>query len=77
MHAGRETGIRSVTLQSRTMEGLGKQQIVDHLPLEHRAPYVALPEALGGLPEDAPERQLVRPNREDRRRAEKGRRRRG
>lgn len=68
MHAGRDTRIRPVTLASPTVNGLGREHIVEHLPLEHRVPYVHLSEKFGGLPEDAPERHPVRPNRADRRR---------
>lgn len=57
------------------MNGLGIEQIIDHrvaLP-GFRPGYVWIPEELGGVPEDAPERHLPRPNRADRRRAAKAR----
>lgn len=70
--AGRRAG-----LPSPTMSGLGKQQIIDHsLDAPGLRPgYVQIPEHLGGLPDDAPERHRDQPNRAERRRAARGRRR--
>jgi hypothetical protein len=50
--------------------GLGREHIEAHrhIPAPGR---VELPEALGGIPDDAPEAQLVRYNRADRRRLQK------
>jgi hypothetical protein len=54
------------------VSGLSREHIIDHLVEEYRPPYVPIPEHLGGLPDDAPERHLPRPNRADRRRARRG-----
>lgn len=71
VHACRYTDETGVTVPSPTVNGLGREHIVDHLPVEHRVPYVQLPVELGGLPDDAPERHIPRANRADRRRAKK------
>lgn len=70
------TKIHSVSVRSLTVTGLTRDNIEEHRVVEgYRPPYVEIPVDLGGLPEDAPERERYVANRADRRRAAKDRRR--
>jgi hypothetical protein len=58
---------RGVSAMTNPTSGLGREHIERHLAVPPPLPF-SLPEALGGLPEDAAEQPAYRPNRRARRR---------
>lgn len=70
MYARRDTGVLSVTLQSQTMEGLGREHIEDHRVVPPPAP-LSVAEAVAALfgvkVTDGPQPAFYRPNRAERR----------